>query len=131
VKDVARANVLVMENERADYGVFNVGGKRPVTVLEFARLMINEFGTDIEPLVPGEFRVGDTRHTVSDISRMEALGWQPTLSVEQNIHDYVEWMREQQTSEQFVREADAVMREQGVVQPVAAGSFRQSAANHR
>ena len=129
VHDVARANVLVMEDERADYGVFNVGGKRPVTVLEFARLMINEFGADIEPLVPGEFRVGDTRHTVSDISRMEALGWQPTLAVKQNIHDYVEWMREQQTSEQFLYEADALMREQGVVQSVAPRQFRSATTN--
>jgi len=33
VKDVARANVLVMEDERADFQVFNVGGGRAVTVL--------------------------------------------------------------------------------------------------
>ena len=49
VKDVARANVLAMEDERANFGVFNVGGKRPVTVLEFARIMIKEFGSELEP----------------------------------------------------------------------------------
>jgi len=118
VKDVARANVLVMEDERADYGVFNVGGKRPVTVLEFARIMIAEFGATVEPLVPGEFRLGDTRHTISDVSRLEALGWRPTILVEQNVREYVAWMREQQTSAEFLQEAEQVMREQGVVQKV-------------
>lgn len=118
VQDVARANVLAMEDSRADFGIFNVGGRRPVTVLEFARIMVREFGSDMEPLVPGEFRLGDTRHTISDISRLEALGWQPTIPVEQNVHEYVEWMRQQQTTDEFLREADRVMREQGVVQQV-------------
>ena len=118
VKDVARANVLAMEDDRADFGVFNVGGKRPVTVLEFARIMIKEFGSDLEPLMPGEFRLGDTRHTISDVSRLEALGWQPEIPVEQNAHEYVEWMRQQQTTDEFLREADRMMREQGVVQRV-------------
>jgi dTDP-L-rhamnose 4-epimerase len=116
VRDVARANVSAMEDERANFGVFNVGGKRPVTVLEFARLMIKEFGASVEPLVPGEFRLGDTRHTISDISRLEALGWSPAISVEQNAHEYVEWMRQQQTSDEFLREAERVMRSQNVIQ---------------
>jgi len=118
VKDVARANVLAMEDDRANFGVFNVGGKRPVTVLEFARIMIKEFGSELEPSIPGEFRLGDTRHTISDVSRLEALGWQPEIPVEQNAHEYVEWMRQQQTTDEFLREADRMMREQGVVQRV-------------
>lgn len=122
VKDVARANVLAMEDERADFGVFNVGGKRPVTVREFAQAMIREFGASCEPLVPGEFRLGDTRHTISDVSRLEALGWQPTIPVEQNVREYVAWMREQRTTDDFLREADRLMRDQGVVQRVVRGS---------
>jgi dTDP-L-rhamnose 4-epimerase len=115
VRDVARANVLVMEDERANFGVFNVGGKRPVTVEEFARMMIKEFGSGLDPLVPGEYRLGDTRHTISDVSRLEALGWQPTVPVEQNVREYVAWMRQQQTTDEFLKEADRIMREQGVV----------------
>jgi len=120
VKDVARANVIAMEDEQIEHAVFNVGGKRPVTVLEFARLMIAEFGSKLEPLVPGEFRLGDTRHTVSDVSRLEALGWQPSVPVEQNVREYVGWMRQQQVSDEFLREADRLMRSQGVIQPVGA-----------
>jgi dTDP-L-rhamnose 4-epimerase len=118
VRDVARANVLVMEDERANFGVFNVGGKRPVTVREFARIMIGEFGSRLDPLVPGEYRLGDTRHTISDVSRLEALGWQPAIAVEQNVREYVDWMRGQQTTGEFLKEADQVMRRQGVVRQV-------------
>jgi dTDP-L-rhamnose 4-epimerase len=115
VKDVARANVLTMEDDRANFGVFNVGGKRPVRVREFSQIMLNEFGSQAEPLIPGEFRLGDTRHTISDVSRLEALGWEPTIPVEQNVREYVEWMKQQKTTDEFLREADRVMRRQGVV----------------
>jgi len=118
VKDVARANILVMEDDRANFGVYNVGGKRPVSVLEFARIMIKEYGGNVEPSVPGEFRLGDTRHTISDVSRLEALGWHPTVHVEQNVHEYIEWIRQQQTSPEFLREADRMMRTQGVIQRI-------------
>jgi dTDP-L-rhamnose 4-epimerase len=118
VKDIARANVLVMEDPRADFQVFNAGGGRAVTVVEFAEIMIKEFGSRVEPLVPGEFRMGDTRHTVSDNSRLNALGWQPTVPVEQNVREYAAWMREQKGSAEYLEEAERVMREQGVIQSV-------------
>jgi dTDP-L-rhamnose 4-epimerase len=115
VKDVAYANVLVMENPRADYGVFNVGGDRAVTVIEFAKLMLAAFNSDLEPLMSGEYRLGDTRHTISDISRLRALGWEPSIPVEENINEYVAWMREQVGTHEYLEQAERVMREQGVV----------------
>lgn len=115
VRDVARANVLAMEHPGADYQVLNVGGGRAVTVLQFARLMLDAFGSDLEPHMAGEYRVGDTRHTVSDISRLRALGWQPTVSVEQNVADYVAWICEQRGTAQYLEEAERIMLDQGVV----------------
>ena len=118
VRDTARANVLVMEDPRADYQVFNVGGGRAVTVLEFARIMLDEFDSDLEPLIPGEFRLGDTRHTVSDISKLRALGWEPTIPVEQNVAGYVAWIKEQRGTREYLEEAERVMREQNVIQRI-------------
>jgi len=119
VLDVARANVLAMEDPRGDFQVFNVGGGRAVTVLEFADLMRTAFDSDVETLVSGEFRLGDTRHTISDISKPRALlGWEPTRPVEQNVAEYVAWIREQEGTREYLDEAERVMRDQGVVQRV-------------
>jgi len=120
VRDIARANVLVMENEEANFRVFNVGGGRAVTVLEFARIMLDGFGSKMEPLVPGEFRVGDTRHTVSDISPLRKLGWNPVVPVEQNVQQYIEWLETQTVNQEFLLEAERVMRQSGVVRAVGA-----------
>jgi len=118
VRDAARANLLVLEDNRANYEVFNVGGGRAVTVLEFAHIMLEKFGSDLEPLLPGEFRLGDTRHTVSDISKLRALGWEPTIPVEQSVEEYIAWIREQQGTKEYLEEAERVMREQSVIQRV-------------
>ncbi len=121
VQDVARANLLVLEDSRADFKVFNVGGGRAVSVSDFARIMLESFASELEPEVPGEFRVGDTRHTVSDISELRALGWEPIITVEQNVTEYVAWMREQRGTKEYLEEAERVMRELGVVRRVRAG----------
>jgi len=118
---VARANVLVMEDEMADFQVFNVGGGRAVTVLEFAYTMLLEFGSDLEPQIPWVFRLGDTRHTVSDISKLRALGWEPTIPVEQNLKEYVAWIQEQKVTKEYLLEAERLMREHGVLRQVRKG----------
>ena len=115
VREVAQANVLVMEDDRTDHQVFNVGGGRAVTVMEIAHMMLRAFGSDLEPVVPGEFRLGDTRHTISDISKLRALGWEPAIPVEENIAEYVDWIKGQSGTEHYLEEAEKVMRQRGVL----------------
>jgi len=119
VADVARANVLAMESDTEEHAVYNVGGGRAVTVLEFARIMLDACESSLEPQVPGEYRLGDTRHTVSDISAIRRLGWEPTVPVEQNVIEYLEWMGGFSGTAEYLAEAERVMREQGVVRSVA------------
>jgi dTDP-L-rhamnose 4-epimerase len=118
VADVARANVVAMESQADEHGVYNVGGGRAVTVLEFARIMLDACESSLEPEVSGVYRMGDTRHTVSDISAMERLGWRPTIPVEQNVTEYLEWMSGFTDTADYLAEAEKVMREQKVIRTV-------------
>jgi dTDP-L-rhamnose 4-epimerase len=118
VFDVVRANLIALEHPEANSVALNVGGEQPVTVSEFARIMLSEAQSDLEPEIPGVFRLGDTRHTVSDTRRMRSLGWHPTFSVEENVGQYLEWLDTQQSTDDYVREAERVMADQGVVQQV-------------
>jgi dTDP-L-rhamnose 4-epimerase len=118
VADVAAANVVAMESEVDEHGVYNVGGGRPVTVLEFARIMLDASESSLEPKVPGVYRLGDTRHTVSDISAIKRLGWEPTVPVEKSVVEYLEWMSGFSGTADYLAEADRVMREQNVIRTV-------------
>jgi dTDP-L-rhamnose 4-epimerase len=115
VGDVARANLLVLEDERADYQVFNVGGDRKVTVLEYAQLLADQIGVALEPEVPGKFRFGDTRHIFSDIGRLRALGWEPATPLEQIAREYVAWASAQPDLQDHTAAALRVMEQVGTV----------------
>jgi dTDP-L-rhamnose 4-epimerase len=121
VKDVARANLLAMEAPRNGHRVYNVGGGRAITVLEFAEIMLKACGSTMEPSVPGQFRVGDTRHTVADITAMRELGWQPTISVEQSVAEYLEWMARYRNTRGYLDEAERAMHEAHVIRSAAVG----------
>ncbi len=119
IHDVVRANLLVLEDPRANYQVFNVGGGRQVTVRELAAMVLEEAGSSLAPSVPGLFRVGDTRHVFSDISRLESLGWQPLVSQRTMVREYLDWAVTQPDIHDTVTPAQAQMEALGVLRPLA------------
>ena len=120
VGDVARANLLVLEDPRADYQIFNVGGGQSVTVLEYAHLIAEQLGKSIEPLVPGKFRFGDTRHILSDVSRLRALGWEPTTPLRQIAASYIAWAQSQPDVRDHYAEAERTMEQRGTLRTIRA-----------
>ncbi len=118
VADVVEANLLVMEDARADGLAFNVGSGKATTVMEYAKEILKAFGSDLEPVLSGEYRVGDTRHSVSSIARLQELGWSPRHGLARIFSDYASWLREQGSVADFFSEADATMRRLGVVRCV-------------
>ena len=98
---VARANILVLEDPRANYQSYNVAGQKSTTVLDYAHLLSKACGNNISPLISGEYRFGDTRHTVSSATPLKALGWKPETPLETIIEQYLEWVQEQPDLEDF------------------------------
>jgi dTDP-L-rhamnose 4-epimerase len=115
VYDVARANVLVLQDARADYEVFNVGGGRAVTVREYAGIIAAALGKSIAPEIPGEFRFGDTRHIISDVTKLRRLGWQPQVSLDEIVRSYVDWAKQQPDLVDATDEAGRHMKAMGTV----------------
>jgi len=115
VHDVARANVLVLEDSRANYEVFNVGGGRAITVEQYARLIAQKLGKTIEPQIPGQFRFGDTRHIVSDISKLGKLGWKPCVTLDEIAEEYIAWAREQPDMRDYYADAEIEMKKMGTI----------------
>ncbi len=95
IHDVVAANLLVLDDERADYQVFNVGGDKAVTVAEFAKVVAEVFGRNsYDPRPSGKYRFGDTRHIFSDVGKLKTLGWRPTHTVCDSVEGYREWFDE-------------------------------------
>lgn len=115
VFDVARANLLVLEDARANYQAFNVGGDRQVSVLDYAELVARKASVAIQPELPGLYRFGDTRHVFSDVSKLGALGWQPTVSLDEIVDGYLAWAQAQTGFRDYYAKAEAQMQAMGTL----------------
>jgi dTDP-L-rhamnose 4-epimerase len=93
VEDVARANVLLMENPETNFEIYNVGGGIGYKVEDFARTVKKITNSNSEVLIDGRFRRTDTRNAVSDISKLRSLGWEPQNNPRKSIKDYVDWIK--------------------------------------
>ena len=115
VGDVARANLLVLEDERANYEAFNVGGGKTTTVLEYAHLMAGMLSKKLAPEIPGKFRFGDTRHIFSAISKIRGLGWEPRTSLQETIQLYLNWIQKQPGVRDYYSESEKRMEALGTL----------------
>ncbi|MEV5550641.1 NAD-dependent epimerase/dehydratase family protein [Streptomyces sp. NPDC052309] len=90
VRDVASANVSALE-ATAPAGVltaYNTGSGEPHTVGEMARALAAAYGGP-EPVVTGEYRLGDVRHITADSSRLRAeLGWRPLVGFAEGMREF-------------------------------------------
>ena len=118
IEDVVDANVLVLWDDRASGRVFNVGGGQAVTTREFADIVMRQYGSDQPGVVTGEYRFGDTRHSLSDISALRALGWEPRRTPTQSVAAYAVWLEDMDGLDGVLAEANARIRALGVVRKV-------------
>jgi dTDP-L-rhamnose 4-epimerase len=97
VNDIARANLLALESDAANGEAINVGTGRSTSILEIARALARELAVEIEPEVVGQYRAGDIRDCIADVSKARALlGFEPEVRLEDGIADLVAWVREQE-----------------------------------
>jgi len=117
-QDVVDANLLVLEDERANYQSFNVGGGKEYAVVDFYRRMQEITGKRIDPVVSRFYRYGDTRHILSDIRKLKSLGWQPRISIDRSIEQYWEYLGSRSDINDILEYAEKTMKMKGVVRAV-------------
>jgi dTDP-L-rhamnose 4-epimerase len=115
IHDVVAANELALTDSRAVGRVFNVGGGTAYTTSEFADVVRQHYGSDQHARVSGEYRFGDTRHIFSDIEALRGLGWEPKHSPADSVAEYAAWLEGMPGLDHVLAEADAKMRQLGVV----------------
>ncbi len=118
VEDIARANLLVATTDKLDGLPVNVGSGRATSVKELAKIIADQLGVPISPLARGEFRPGEIRSLISDISRIRTVGYEPQTTLEQGIKRYIDWIGTQGTVQDYFATAEVGLRAKGIVQSV-------------
>lgn len=114
VHDVVSANLQALECDQI-YEVFNVGGGKAYTVLEFYEQVEKILNSGIGYELPGAYRVGDTRHSVSDISKLKKMGWKPRGSIDKSIQEYYDWVKKMPITKEELLKKDAEFKKSGAV----------------
>jgi len=94
VDDVVAANIAAVESESVERLTVNIGSGEAVTVLDLGRAVCEAMGTEPRLERTGQFREGDVRSCVADISAARAaFGYDPRVGLRDGLRGYVDWYR--------------------------------------
>ena len=96
IDDIVAANRRLLETDRADGQVLNIGSTGRITITELAKVIRDEIDPSLE-LVYDDPREGDAEHTHADVSKAaDLLDYEPSVSIENGAKKFVEWYRQNQ-----------------------------------
>lgn len=96
IDDVVTATVKGIEHETPLVDVFNVGSGVATDVLTITNTLERMLGQTVPVKVSGQFRLGDIRHNVADLTKVQAvLGFKPSISIEEGLRRFVAWVTDE------------------------------------
>ncbi len=96
IDDVVTATVKGIEHEASLVDVFNVGSGVATDVLTITNTLERMLGQTVPVKVSGQFRLGDIRHNVADLTKVQAvLGFKPSISIEEGLRRFVAWVTDE------------------------------------
>ena len=115
VRDVVQANLLALENERANGGIFNIGTGKKLTVLDLARVIKEKLQSPVELKFTGQFRIGDIRDCYADLARSrEVLGYRPLVDFTDGVDELIAWAKGEAVVDRST-EAEQALRKRKLV----------------
>lgn len=116
IDDVVKATVLGVEMEEANNQIFNVGSGEATTVLDVAQSLIRNYGINVRVQVTGNYRLGDIRHNVADISKIKKLlGFNAEVSFQEGLKHFTDWVNQQEVQQSKYEASIKEMKEKGLM----------------
>lgn len=96
IDDVVEATMRSINYPGQFVGALNVGSGQATSVMTVAEEIKSFFGSNSPIEVTGSFRVGDIRHNVADIAKLEqVLCFSPKVSFQLGLANFLGWAAEQ------------------------------------
>jgi len=86
VKDVIQANIIGAESDAC--GIFNIGRGENSTINDLAKTVTRIIEKDLKPEYQPP-RPGDVKHSLGDISRARAIGYEPQYSFDNGLKETI------------------------------------------
>jgi dTDP-L-rhamnose 4-epimerase len=116
VDDVCQALTLAMNDKSNSNEIFNVGTGIPITIKEVVETIIEKLNSKLKPIYSQQYRKGDIRHCVADISKIKKkLGFVPEFSFKKGIEEFIRWIKVQDNRVDKIGEALTELEEKGLL----------------
>ena len=100
IDNVINANIKLMETDKADGKVMNIGSGNRITIDELVTQMKEIIGSSSEINYEKE-QIGDVKHTLADIKlAKELIGYEPSVDIKEGLGRFVSWYKENHNSQQ-------------------------------
>jgi len=105
VSDVAAIVTNVLENDATNYQYINVGTGEGVSVIQVAETLKRLYASNSDIKLSGDFRKGDIRHNIADVSRgKELCGFAPAYTFETGMEEFTSWVKKQADEDKLEKE---------------------------
>jgi dTDP-L-rhamnose 4-epimerase len=92
IDDIVEATVRSVNYNGEFVGALNVGSGQATSVMTVANEIKSFFGSESPIKVTGTFRMGDIRHNIADVSKLEkVLGFVPKITFKQGLASFMGW----------------------------------------
>lgn len=94
IDDLMEIIGLVIQNAKFQGSIYNVASNIETTIEKAAQIFMDIFCPDKKLVFSGEIKVGDPNNWVADISKLQRMGYEQKVSIEEGLKKYAAWLKE-------------------------------------
>lgn len=115
IDDIIAATGLTIEHEPVIQAVFNVGSGQATDVLSLAHQLRENLKSNVPILVTGNFRVGDIRHNLADLTQIKkSLGYSPQVTFAEGLKKFTTWVESESVAPDTYDQSIEEMKKKGL-----------------
>lgn len=116
IDDVVDATAACISEDVHGVMALNVGSGVRTSVIEVAQNIIDYFGAKVPVQVTGAFRVGDIRHNVADLGRIQKMtDYKPEWTFRDGLKQFLDWACEHEASDSGYERSLNELAERGLM----------------
>lgn len=94
VHDLVRCVDTIIQKAPFEGDVYNVASGRQITIQEAVDCFFKLYNPKKKVIFTGKLKVGDPAFWQADISKIQNLGFEPSITFQKGLKNYIKWLKE-------------------------------------
>ena len=94
ISDLVNAVNLIIQNAPFEGDIFNIASGEETKINNAVKIFFDLYNPEKKYVFSGKQKIGDPNNWRADISKIQSMGFQPIISMEEGLNKYVKWLKE-------------------------------------